>query len=50
MLKERVTKINKGVTKEFKDLNFRTILYNGAKLLVTSPSAKKNLIPKGPYL
>jgi hypothetical protein len=29
------------VTKEFKDLNFGTILYNGAKLLVTSPLAKK---------
>ena len=41
MLEERVTKIKKGVTKEFEDLNFGTILYNSAKLLVTSPLAKK---------
>ena len=29
------------MTKEFKDLNFGTILYNSAKPLATSPLAKK---------
>ena len=38
---EQVTKINKEVAKEFKDLDFGTILYNSAKPLVTNPLVKK---------
>ena len=45
-LEEWVTKINKGVTKEFKDLNFRIILYNSAKPLVINLLVKKSLILK----
>ena len=39
--REQATKINKKVTKELKDLNFKTILQDSAKLLITSTSAKK---------
>ena len=42
-LEKQVTKINKRVTKEFKDLNFKTILYKSTKLLITSPLVKKKL-------
>ena len=39
--REWTTKINKGVTKELKNLNFRTILWDSTKLLVTSALAEK---------
>ena len=39
--REQATKINKEVTKELEDLNFRIILQDSAKPLITSILTKK---------